>query len=219
MASTPTKYTADQINIFAAVFAETLDATKAYMAAYPKSKKTSAKTSGSRFLDREEVKTAVRTLMNQKVEQANVGVERVLSELEAMAFVKLDDYADFMEETEPERDPTTGVVTRVPTGRMIPVLSMEKIRDNPVITKALTGRFKRIIDKDGGTHDVYELDMHNKQAALFKLMDYHLTMAGKLAPAGNRTVMQFNVNFPIPGSGWRNKSAPHEPIDLEPIDQ
>lgn len=216
MAASLIEYEADKVALFAATFAETMDATKSYQAAFPTCKKSTARVEGSKWLARDEIKRAIREIMSAKVEQANVGVERVLSELEAMAFIQLDDYAEFIEETEPERDPETGVVTRVPTGRAIPILSMEKIMANPKITKAITGKFKRVIDKDGGSHDVYELDIQPKQAALFKLLDYHLTMAGKLAPAANRPVMNFHVNFPIPGSVWRNNgNQPPDAIDGE----
>lgn len=202
MANLPTETEAQRVQTFALAYLETWDATKSYKKIFPDAK--NCRGEASKFLAREDVKQEMARIFALKTAEANVGIERVLKELEAMAFVKLDDYAEFIETA---------------NGRTIPVLDAEKIKDNPMLMSVLTGKFKRIIDKDGGTHDVYELDTHNKQAALFKLMDYHLTMAGKLAPAANRPVMNFHVNFPIPGSGWRNKSQSPDPIDLEPIDQ
>lgn len=188
------------VDAFCRAYLTHWDATKAYKTVRPDAK--NCKGEASKLLNRPDVQVRLNELFAEKTAQADVGIERILRELEAMAFIKLDDYAEFIETAQ---------------GRFIPVIDMEKIRDNPTAMRALSGKFKRVIDKDGGSHDVYELEIQNKQAALFKLVDYHMLIAGKLAPSNNKTIMNFNVSFDPPGAHWRNQQP--SAADLEPIDQ
>lgn len=163
----------------------------AYLAVIsPKAK--SPGSAATRYAQRPEVRQRLSAIVKEAMERHNSSLDKVIGELAAIAHFNPDDFSDLSGDR--------------------PRLDLEKLMKNPIAMRATKLKFKRVIDKDGGAHDVYELEQHDKLAALGKLLDYHRS---DVDPGDKTQKIVINVGFPVPGSQWSQRS---DDIDGDVID-
>jgi len=127
-----------------------LNATQAYVAAYPSAKRTSAAQAGSRLL--RNVKVAAYLSWRQKIftEKADRRKQAIIAELEGIGLTKITDLCSW----------DNGQVKLVASGNLTPEIaaSVKKVRIKP----GAAGRGKEIT-----------LEMHDKTPALRTLAEHH----------------------------------------------
>lgn len=173
-------------DIFALEYLKDFNATRSYTVAFGKDpdgpSKKSYPPAAMRFLNEPLTQRKLADLTAAKMKQHDAGLDKVIAEIARMAFFNATDFADFDGNT--------------------PAMDLEALKKNPDAMRAIRLRFKRVIDKDGGAHDVYEMEQPDKLAALTTLLKYHTQGED---PEERARQIFINVNFPTPGANWRNK--------------
>lgn len=172
------------------------NATEAYRVVIsPKAKNPKSK--ASQFFLSAPVRKRLSELVSEKMREKGASLDRVIEELANIAFFNPDDFADLSGDR--------------------PTLDLQKLMQHPGAMRATRLKFNRVVDKDGGHHDVYEIQQQDKLAALQALLKYH-QVDNDSAEERSRPI-QINVNFPVPGSQWqRNTPAQDDVIDVDSSD-
>jgi hypothetical protein len=183
--------------IFALAYIKDLDATKAWIAANPDKGKKYASGQGYKWLNRPFVKKRLQQLAKQKLEEANAGTERILADLERIAFFDPACIMQVDQNGEPHIDLT---------------------KLTPEIRRCLKFKFGSSVTKDGDRVPIYQAEPYDKMDAIEKLLKIHQLYRGEDLTNKQPTGITVNVNFPLPGGGWRDNQA-HIPdvIDAEEV--
>lgn len=161
-----------------------LNASGAYAAVFPKVKKSSAYSQGTRFLQQPAVQARLNEVMAAQIQDVEVKVNDLIRETLQQAFFNPAEYMKIDDD-----------------GR--PVIDLTKCFDKPDVMRLLNIEFGVSVTKDGDKIHTYKVTPRDKDAAmerLFKLK--RLYLGGE--DAGNGRPITVNVNFPVPASGWRN---------------
>lgn len=89
-----TKKISDKEEKFIEKYVETLNGSESYLYAYPKTKPSAAKTSGSRMLSREHVKVEIEKRVAKRTAKNEITADRILQELAKIAFSNVGDLFD-----------------------------------------------------------------------------------------------------------------------------
>ncbi|MDX9690547.1 MAG: terminase small subunit [Alphaproteobacteria bacterium] len=161
------------------------DAGKAWLSVSPKGKKETAAKNGWRWLQKPAVRKLLQKMAAEKIQKANVQAERLIEELERIAFL---DPAEFME-VDSEGQPVLDLTTITPENRRL--LQIE---------------FGIGVSKDGDRIRTYKVKAHDKMEAVEKLLKLHQLYKGEDLQKQPMAI-QVNVNFPLPGQQWRDNQA------------
>lgn len=171
--------------LFAYEYLKSFDAGTAWLAVVPDGNKNQASKNGWKWLQKPAIKKILSELAEKKIHQADVGAERLIQELERIATL---DPIEFMEvDADGE-----------------PVLDLTKI--TPENRRLLNIEFGIGVSKDGERIRTYKVKAHDKMEAMEKLLRLHQLYKGE-DPQKQPMAIQVNVNFPLPGSNWRNTAT------------
>lgn len=189
--------TADKIReeLFARKYLELFDAAEAWLAITPDANKRYAAQNGAKWLKRPAVKLLLQQLAAMQIAKADVNAERLIGELERIAFL---DPAEFME-VDDEGEPYLDLTAITPENRRL--LNIE---------------FGIGVSKDGDRIRTYKVKSHDKMEAIEKLLKLHQLYKGEDLQKQPMAI-QVNVNFPLPASNWRNDKA-DSADDIDPED-
>lgn len=182
--------------IFALAYIKTLNAKESWIEANPGKPKKYAHVQGWRWLNKPFVKKRLQELAKVKLEEAHAGTERILADLERIAFFDPADIVEIDQDGAPRIDLT---------------------KMTPEIRRCLKIEFGVGVTKDGDRVPTYQVKTYDKMDAIEKLLKIHQLYRGEDLTQKN-TAIQVNVNFPLPGGGWRDNQA-HIPdvIDAEEV--
>ncbi|MCD8571352.1 MAG: terminase small subunit [Alphaproteobacteria bacterium] len=184
-----------QDEIFALAYIKTFDPAAAWLEAVPDGNKKYAIQNGSKWLKKPVIRERLRHLAAQKIEKADVEADKLIAELERIAFL---DPAEFMEVDE-DGEPVLNLTSLTPENRRL--LNIE---------------FGIGVSKDGDRIRTYKVKAHDKMEAIEKLLKLHqLYKADDLQR--QPMAIQVNVNIPLPGSQWRVDQA-HQTDVIDPED-
>ena len=170
------------------------DAGKAYLACTPNGNPKTARQQGYKLLQRPEVRARLQFLAGQKLESANAQADRLIAELERIAFL---DPIEFME-VDAEGEPVLDLTAITPENRRL-----------------LKVKFGIGVSKDGDRIRTYQVEPHDKMEAMEKLLKLHQLYKGEDLQKQPMAI-QVNVNIPIPGQSWRrNQASEPEPIEAD----
>jgi len=151
---------------------------------------------GHKRLQKPVVQARLRELAGQKLEKHDAGAERLMNELVSIAFLDPDDYMTINPYGEPEID---------------------LAKCTPDIRRLLKIKFGIGLSKDGDKIRTYQVEAYDKMDAIEKLLKIHQLYRGEDVTQNNQAI-HVNVNFPLPGTGWRNNTPEEsEPIDAEDL--
>ncbi len=149
-----------------------LNATRAYMAAYPKVKNTNtAAAAAARMLRNVKVQEQIQKRMKERSERTEITQDRVLRELAAIAFTKYTDYGNVIEQQ---------AYITLKTGERIPLKDKSGkplfIKDVEYgLTAAMSDDAKRAIKSIKPGKYGIEVELYDKERAL-ELLCRHLGM-------------------------------------------
>ena len=185
-----------QIEVFISAYLACFDAGKAYTDMKPTANPKTARQSGYQMLQRPAVKKRLQELTAQRIERHNVESDRLIAELERIAFFDPDQIFEVDEQGEPVLDLTA----LTPENRRL--LKIE---------------FGVGVTKDGDRVRTYKVQPHDKMEAVEKLLKLHQLYKGEDLDKQPAAIV-VNVNIPIPGQSWRNNQAQQsEPIEHEDV--
>jgi hypothetical protein len=170
------------------------DAGKAYLACTPGGNPKTARQNGYKILQRPDVKNRLKERAGALIEKSNVESERLIEELERIAFLDPGDFFEVSSNGEPE-------------------LNLTKL--TPEIRRLLKIKFGIGVTKDGDKVRTYQVETYDKMEAIEKLLKLHQLYRADDS-SKQPMAIQVNVNIPIPGQSWRsNQTAGPEPIDAD----
>lgn len=185
-----------QDELFCLEYLKHFDAGQAWLAITPNGNKKTAKQNGWKWLQKPVIKKRLKELAADKIEQADVAAERLVAELERIAFL---DPAEFME-VDADGEPVLDLTSITPENRRL--LNIE---------------FGIGVSKDGDRIRTYKVRPHDKMEAIEKLLKLHQLYKGEDLTK-QAMAIQVNVNFPLPASNWRNNQAEQpDVIDSEDV--
>lgn len=182
--------------LFCLAFIGSFDPAAAWLQANPGTKADTKYASqyASKLMKKPVVKARLQELAAQKIEQHNVQADKLITELEGIAFL---DPMDFMEIVDGE-----------------PVLDLTTI--TPEKRRLLDIEFGIGVTKDGDRVRTYKVKPRDKMDAIDKLLKIHQLYKGEDLQK-QPVAIQVNVNFPIPGQHWQQNGPGHrDDIDAEP---
>jgi hypothetical protein len=135
---------------FAVAYAQTLNATEAYLAVFPRVKRTSAATLGNRLLRKVEVAGRVREIQAAVVAEGHRMLDEIVTELERIAY---RDLTQLFEPSDGSRHP-------------------EIVRDPAKLPEPVRRVIKSMKVKRQDGDVVFEVSLYDKLAALELLMRY-----------------------------------------------
>ena len=183
-----------QDEIFALAYIKTFDPAASWLEAVPDGNPKYATQNGAKWLKKPVVRARLQELAAQKIEQHNVQADKLIAELEGIAFL---DPMDFMEIVDGE-----------------PVLDLTTI--TPEKRRLLDIEFGIGVTKDGDRVRTYKVKPRDKMDAIDKLLKIHQLYKGEDLQK-QPVAIQVNVNFPIPGQHWQQNGPGHrDDIDAEP---
>lgn len=138
-----------------------------------------------RLLKKPVVRQRLQELADQKIEKANVQADRIIGELERIAFFDPSQFVKVDETGQPYID----------------------LRETPADARCLLNmEFGIGVTKDGAKVRTYKVKPHDKLEAIEKLLKLHQLYKGEDLTK-QPTAIQVNVHFPLPGGNWRNDTA------------
>ena len=183
-----------QDEIFALAYIKTFDPAAAWLQAVPDGNPKYAAQNGHKWLKKPVVRARLQELAGDKIEQHNVHADRLIAELEGIAFL---DPMDFMEIVDGE-----------------PVLDLTTI--TPEKRRLLEIEFGIGVTKVGDRVRTYKVKPRDKMEAIEKLLKIHQLYKGEDL-SKQPVAIQVNVNFPVPGQHWQqNGPDTGDDIDAEP---
>lgn len=184
-----------QDEIFAITYLKTFDQGASWLEATGGNPKYASQ-NGNKWLKKPVIQERLKELAAQKLEQHNAGADRLMQELAGIAFLDPDSYMTVNDDGEPEIDLT---------------------KCTPEVRRLLKIKFGIGVTKDGDKVRTYQVESYDKMDAIEKLLKIHQLYKGEDLTQRNQMI-QVNVNFPLPGGGWRgDQSKQPEPIDAEDI--
>lgn len=180
--------------LFVLTYLATFDAGKSYLEVTPNGNKKLSRQHGYKMLQRADIKARLQFLAGQKLEQNNAQADRLIAELERIAFL---DPIEFME-VDAEGEPVLDLTAITPENRRL-----------------LKVKFGIGVSKDGDRIRTYQVEPHDKMEAMEKLLKLHQLYKGEDLQKQPMAI-QVNVNIPIPGQSWRrNQASEPEPIEAD----
>lgn len=182
--------------LFAIKYVETLDPAAAWIAASPNADPKNATQNGHKWLKKFHVRVILQKLAEKRIAEANVGADRLITELERLVFLDPMDYMEVDSEG-------------------APVLDLSSI--TPESRRLLEIEFGIGVTKDGDRIRTYKVKTRDRDAAIDKLLKIHQLYKGDDLQK-QPTAIQVNVNFPLPASNWRDNQADEsDVIDAEDV--
>lgn len=180
--------------LFVLTYLATFDAGKSYLEAKPDGSKKTSRQQGYKMLQRADIKARLQHLAAEKLEAADAKADKLIAELERIAFL---DPIEFME-VDADGEPTLDLTAITPENRRL-----------------LKIKFGIGVSKDGDRIRTYQVEPHDKMDAMEKLLKLHQLYKGEELHKQPMAI-QVNVNIPIPGQSWRrNQTSEPEPIDTD----
>lgn len=182
-----------QDEIFALAYIKTFDPAAAWLEATGGEKKYATQ-NGHKWLKKPVIRARLQELAKDKIDQHNANADRLIAELERIAFL---DPAEFMT-IDGSGEPVLDLTTMTPENRRL--LDIE---------------FGIGVTKDGDRVRTYKVKSHDKMEAIEKLLKLHQLYKGEDLTK-QPVAIQVNVNFPVPGQHWQqNGPASGNDIDAE----
>ena len=182
-----------QDELFALAYIETFDPAAAWLKAVPDANPKYAPQNGNKWLKKPVIRQRLQALAAEKIAKADVAADRLIAELERIAFL---DPIEFME-VDAEGEPHLDLTAITPENRRL--LNIE---------------FGIGVSKDGDRIRTYKVKAHDKMEAMEKLLKLHQLYKGEDLQKQPMAI-QVNVNFPLPGQQWRTDTA-NQPDDIDP---
>jgi len=180
---------------FVLAYLTLFDAGKAYLECTPKGNPKTARQNGYNLLKRADIKARLQFLAKQKLEDNNAHADRLIAELERIAFL---DPIEFMEIVDGE-----------------PVIDLTRM--TPENRRLLDIEFGIGVTKDGDRVRTYKVKPRDKMEAIEKLLKIHQLYKGEDLQKQPMAI-QVNVNIPIPGQSWRrNQANQPDTVDAEEV--
>lgn len=184
-----------QDEIFALAYIKSFDAGSAWLEAVPDGNPKYAIQNGSKWLKKPVIRQRLQALAAEKIAKADVAADRLIAELERIAFL---DPIEFME-VDADGEPHLDLTAITPENRRL--LNIE---------------FGIGVSKDGDRIRTYKVKSHDKMEAIEKLLKLHQLYKGEDLQK-QAMAIQVNVNFPLPGQQWRTDTA-NQPDAIDPED-
>lgn len=188
--------TSKKDELFVLSYLTHFDAGQAWLDVTPKGSKKTANSNGWKWLQKPSIRKLLQKMAADKIKKANVEADRLIEELERIAFL---DPAEFMT-IEDDGQPSLDLTAITPENRRL--MQIE---------------FGIGVSKDGDRIRTYKVKPHDKMEAIEKLLKLHQLYKGEDLQKQN-TAIQVNVNFPLPGQQWRNNTPDQsDVIDSEDV--
>lgn len=184
-----------QDELFALAYIRTFDPAASWLEAVPDGNPKYAPQNGAKWLKKPVIRKRLQVLAAEKIAKADVAADRLIEELERIAFLDPTEFMEVDEDGEPHLD--------------LSAITAENRR-------LLNIEFGIGVSKDGDRIRTYKVKAHDKMEAIEKLLKLHQLYKGEDLQKQPMAI-QVNVNFPLPGQQWRNNQA-HQPDDIDAED-
>lgn len=153
-----------------------------------------------KYMQRVDVRQRIAELTKQKFDRLEIDTDRLIEEAARIVFFDIEQF-----------------ITVDAFGK--PSLDLNKILADPEAMRCLDMEFGIGVTKDGDKVETYKVKAHDKLAALEKLFKLKNLYAPDMAGNNQGRMIQVNVSFPIPASGWRDTGKPPESVDATFTDE